>query len=109
MCQQALDLHRELGDELGEAAAWESLGDAHHRLGHYQEAVTSFRRSTVLYSELGEHYYHAEAMTRMGDAHEAVGNLQAAYDAWQQAATTLAQLGHPDVEEVRAKLAQIVT
>ena len=108
MCQQALDLHRELGDELGEAAAWESLGDAHHRLGHYQEAVTSFRRSTVLYSELGEHYYHAEAMTRMGDAHEAAGNLQAAHDAWQQAAITLAQLGHPDVEEVRAKLAQLV-
>jgi DNA-binding SARP family transcriptional activator/tetratricopeptide (TPR) repeat protein len=107
ICQQALDLHRQLGDELGEAAAWDSLGGAHHQLGHYQEAVTSFRRSIMLYSELGEHYYHAEAMTRMGDAHEAAGNLEAAHDAWLQAATMLAQLGHPDVEEVRAKIAQL--
>ncbi len=106
VCQEAVGLHRELGDPLGEAAAWESLGDARRDLGQHQEAVacpaTLFRRAVA--AGLGEHYYHAEALTRMGDTYQSAGQVPSARAAWQQALAILTDNHLPDSAGLGARL-----
>ena len=108
VCREAVGLHRELGDQLGEAAAWESLGDARHHLGQHQQAVASYRRSARLYAGLGEHYYHAEALARIGSACQAAGDRPAARGAWQQALAVLEDHHLADAGELRARLTAFI-
>jgi tetratricopeptide (TPR) repeat protein len=41
-CQQALTLHQQIGERWGQAAAWDSLGYAHHDLGRHTDAAHSY-------------------------------------------------------------------
>jgi len=101
---QALGLHQQLNDRQGQAATWDSLGYAHHHLGHHTQAVTCYQHALDLYRDLGYRQGEADTLTRLGDTHHAAGNPDAARDAWQQALTILDQLDHPDAEHLRTKL-----
>jgi hypothetical protein len=57
-----------------------------------------------LYRELGDHHSAASQLTKLGDTYNAIGDTASAQDAWGQALSLLEQLGHPDVEEIRARL-----
>ena len=103
-CYEALALYRELEDQTGQAHTWDSLGCAHQHLGHYDDAIECYRLSLALYRDLGERFYQADTFTRLGDTYQALGDSGAAQDAWQQSLVILEELGHPDAEQVRAKL-----
>jgi DNA-binding SARP family transcriptional activator len=103
-CEQALELLRELGDVDGEAATWDSLGYAHRRLGQHTVAMSCYRRALTIYQQLGDRYRQARTLVRLGDGSSAVGDLPAAREDWWQALAILGELGHPNAEEVRAKL-----
>ena len=45
--------HRELGDQYGAAAAWDSLGYARSHLGDYAEAVTCYREAVEWVASAG--------------------------------------------------------
>jgi tetratricopeptide (TPR) repeat protein len=104
---QALQLYRELGEQLGESTALDSLGLTHHRLGDYAEAVRCYSRAADLRAEVGNRYRQAETLSRLGDTHESAGDREAARDAWLRALTILDDLRHPDAARVRAKLASL--
>jgi DNA-binding SARP family transcriptional activator len=103
-CQQALELQKELGDRFGQAETWDSLGYAHHHLGRHTQAVTCYQAAVELYREFDHRYSEADTLASLGDAHQAAGNIETAHTAWQRALDLLDQLGHPDADEVRAKL-----
>jgi tetratricopeptide (TPR) repeat protein len=103
-CEQALLMFQELGDHSSEAAAWDSLGYIHHHFGHHREAAACYRRAVTLSRDLGDRYNEANILTHLGDMHHAAGDATAARDAWQLALTILDELGHPNADEVRAKL-----
>lgn len=106
-CQQALDLHRHLGDRHSEPSTLDSLAYAHQHLGHHAEAADCYSRAVDLLAELGYSYKKAETLTYAGDAHHANGDQAAARDAWTQALAILDDLHHPDSEQVHAKLARL--
>ena len=103
-CHQALTLCQQLGDRLGEADSWHSLGRAHHHLGQHDEAAASYDRALGIFRELGQHYREAEALDHLGDARHASGDRPGAREAWQQALRILDDLQRPDASQVRAKL-----
>jgi hypothetical protein len=41
---------------------------------------------------------------RLGDVHHETGSPDAARHAWQRAVDVLDELGHPDADQIRAKL-----
>jgi tetratricopeptide (TPR) repeat protein len=88
-----------------EGVAWDSLGYAHHSLGHLEDAITSYQNSLAIVREQGDQYSEAETLIRVGDTHYAAGDSTAARSAWQHALELCRELGHPDVEQVRARLA----
>jgi tetratricopeptide (TPR) repeat protein len=102
--EQALDLQRELGDRHGMASTWDSLGYAHFRLGRYREAVQSYDSAHEVSRALQDAYQRSVILVHVADAHQALGDHLAAQLAWSQALDILTELGHPDAEDVRARL-----
>jgi tetratricopeptide (TPR) repeat protein len=103
-CQQAIDLHQELGDRHGEASAWDSLGYAHFHLGQRAQAVACYQQALERFRELGDRRNQADILTHLGDAHQAGGNQRLAREAWQQALLISDELRLPGGDELRARL-----
>jgi tetratricopeptide (TPR) repeat protein len=89
---------------VGAAYAWDSLGYAHHNLGHHAEAAGCYQRAIALRRQLGDRHDEADTLTRLGDTQEAAGERDAARTAWQQALDILTDLDLPDANTVRARL-----
>ncbi|WP_279571461.1 tetratricopeptide repeat protein [Streptomyces sp. 8K308] len=103
-CAQAVELNRELGDRHAEAGAWDSLGYAHHHLAEYVEAARCFARALVLVRGFGDRFHETEILNHLGDTQLAAGDLDAARSTRRAAVEIGGQIGHPAVEELRAKL-----
>jgi tetratricopeptide (TPR) repeat protein len=103
-CEEALELLRGLDHLYGMAGTWDSLGYIHHNLGDGTRAVECYREAVRLFGRLGDRAYEAGSVVRLGDVLETVGDLDAARESWRTALATLEELGHPDAEQVRAKL-----
>ena len=84
----------------------DSLGYAHHHLGHHTEAITCYRQALDMFREIGDRYNQAKILTHLGDTYHAAGHPPA-HTAWHQALAILDDLHHPDAEQVRAKLSNI--
>ena len=103
-CQQALGLHRELGNALGEAHTWDYTGYVRDHLGQHDDAVDCYRRALGLLLQVSDRSEQAGVLTRLGDAHRALGDRAAAREAWQQALAVLDDLHDPDAAEVESRL-----
>ncbi|MFF3852439.1 ATP-binding protein [Micromonospora sp. NPDC002575] len=103
-CREALTLQQRVGNRYWEAHTWDSLGCVHHHLGEPAQAVDCYERALTLWREAGERYFEAATLTHLGDTRHAADAPAAARAAWCQALDILDQLGHPDAEQVRAKL-----
>jgi tetratricopeptide (TPR) repeat protein len=98
-------LERE-GDRAGQAQTWDSLGHAHHHLGHHAEAAACYRHALELVRELGDRFGEAEGFDRIGDVQYDTGDLATARLSWRQALDILTELDHPSAERIRLKLAR---
>jgi tetratricopeptide (TPR) repeat protein len=103
-CEEALVLHRDLGHGIVQATTWDSLGYAHHHLGNHAEAIACYRAAVDMFRELGARADEATTLTGLGDTHHAAGDTAAARDAWRRALAILDDLGHPDADDVHARL-----
>lgn len=95
-----------LEDEYVTAEMLKTLGDTHHYLHNYPQAIDYYRQALRLNRQLGDHYMEADTLTRLGDSHEAVAELDAAQDARRQAVAILDDLHHPDAAQVLAQLSK---
>jgi DNA-binding SARP family transcriptional activator/Tfp pilus assembly protein PilF len=106
-CQLALGLLRDLGDEDGQAATFDSLGLAHRRLGHDTESMDCYRQSVAIYRRLGDRYRQARTLAALGEVSWQAGYHQAAREEFRQALAILSEIGHPEADDVRAKLREL--
>jgi DNA-binding SARP family transcriptional activator len=103
-CQRALVRYQELGDRNGEAATWDSLGYIHRQLAGYRQAIACYQNAIDIYRDLADRYNEADTLANLGDTHLGAGHPDAARRAWRHAMDILQQLGHPDADQLRAKL-----
>jgi tetratricopeptide (TPR) repeat protein len=103
-CQQALALHRELGNQMGEGETLDSLGHAHRHLGHLRQAIEYYHQSLDLRRKIRHRYEEAATLTHLGDTYHAAGDDDAARDVWKQAQAIFEDLHQPESEQVRQKL-----
>ncbi|MEU6712447.1 BTAD domain-containing putative transcriptional regulator [Nonomuraea sp. NPDC046802] len=104
LCRQALALFQEIGDPHGQGEAWGGLGYAHFHLGRHEEAIACYREALALLRIGRDLGTEAETLVHLGDAHAALRADEPARQAWQDALTIFDALGHPDADQVRAKL-----
>jgi DNA-binding SARP family transcriptional activator/tetratricopeptide (TPR) repeat protein len=103
--RQALVLYRRTRYPWGFASAHENMGWAHHQAGDHAEAVPWYREGARLYAEVGDRYQEADTRVHLGDALASLGERDQARAAWAQALAILDDMGHPEADDVRAKLA----
>src|SRR4030095_9860133 len=96
-----------LGDRHGQPASWDSLGYAHHHLGHHTQAITCYHHAVELSRDFGDRYGEADTLTHLGDTHQAAGDLEPARQCYQQAPQLLTDLDHTDAQHLRTKLHQL--
>ncbi|MFE4694963.1 BTAD domain-containing putative transcriptional regulator [Streptomyces sp. NPDC056749] len=107
-CQQALALHQELGEDTNTAHSWDSIGHAHHQLGHYEQAVTAFHNALDLYRQYGHlPWFAAGTLSRLGDTHLSAGCPDEARAMWVEALEIAERIDHPDSESFRSRLRQL--
>lgn len=102
--RRALALFQQGGHRHGEAAAWDTIGHAHHQLGAHSQAVTCYLSSVAAYRAIDSRSDQVEVLIHLGDAYHAAGDCQAARDRWTQAISILKEICHPGVDDVRGKL-----
>ncbi|MGW0431523.1 AfsR/SARP family transcriptional regulator [Micromonospora sp. NPDC003197] len=107
-CRQALLLHKETGDRHGAALTWDSLGYVHHELGQYDQAIECYQRALDLHRALGDRYDEAEVLVNLGETHRAAGDVEAALIDWRDALLVFDELGHPDADQLRIKIADLL-
>jgi tetratricopeptide (TPR) repeat protein len=73
LCQQALEIQHELGDAIGAASTWDTLGHVHHLLEHYDQATTCYRQALAGYQELGDPFHPQRLACSMRIARSARG------------------------------------
>ena len=105
-CRRALTLFAGAEDRHGEAEAWDTRGLIYSELGDPGRAVESYLRALALFREIRARHPEGDTLHRLGDAQHARGEAAAALEAWQEALLILAELGHPDADQVRAKIGQ---
>jgi tetratricopeptide (TPR) repeat protein len=103
-CTQALELFREMGNSLGEAATWDTLGQIHLSNKENTEAINCFQQSVQLQRDIGNRYSVATTLANLADALAAAGNAPGARDAWKEALAILTEMRHPDAAEIARKL-----
>jgi tetratricopeptide (TPR) repeat protein/transcriptional regulator with XRE-family HTH domain len=107
---EAMTTQRELADKADKYITAETLknvGDTHHYLGSYPQAIDYHRQALELNRQLGDHYAEADTLARLGDAYEAAAEPDSARDAWRQAVAILRDLHHPDAALILAKLSKL--
>ena len=106
-CQQSLDLFRVFGSQEGEASALDSLGYAYQQAGQQAEAATCYRQAIEMHRQAGSRWAAADALGHLGDTCHAVGRPDEARASWEEALSILEDLGHPEADQLRAKLADL--
>jgi tetratricopeptide (TPR) repeat protein len=79
-CQEALGLHRSMGNESAEGSTWDSLGHAHHHLGHYEQAIECYHQALDPFGKTRQRYFLADTLSHLGDTCYAIGDYEAARD-----------------------------
>ena len=108
-CQRALEFWREIGYRGGEADTLDSLGYAHSRMNDFQQAAECYSQAVEIYHEIGDRFHEAGSHIGLGDAQLHAGDPAAARKNWEQALAILESIPHPDAEQARTRLNQLVS
>jgi predicted ATPase/class 3 adenylate cyclase/Tfp pilus assembly protein PilF len=93
MYEEALALHRELGDELAIAASLNGLGAVANRQGEYGRATAQFEEALALFRERGDRLGIAQAANGLGNAATRQGELGRATALYEEALALRRELG----------------
>ena len=107
-CEEAIVLHKKVGNHYGETATWDTLGLAHHLLGCHDEAINCFRNGLALVRGTGDRHLESLLLYRLGESCDAAGDPKAAQEAWHQALSMEDDMNHTDngwAHRIRARLA----
>jgi DNA-binding SARP family transcriptional activator/tetratricopeptide (TPR) repeat protein len=104
LCLESLRLWGEVGDRHGEANTWDSVGHAHHMLGHHTKAARAYRHAIATFAELGDTVNQATTLINLGDSLISADDPGGARDAWTQALDLLAGLDDAAAAKVRERL-----
>jgi len=108
-CQRALEFWREIGYRGGEADTLDSLGYAHSRMNDFQQAAECYSQAVEIYHEIGDRFHEAGSHIGLGDAQLHAGDPAAARKNWEQALAILESIPHPDAEQARTRLNELVS
>src|SRR5664279_1774827 len=83
--QQALTIHREVGDRAGEATTLNNIGHVHNVRGDQDTALTYYQQALPIQREVGDRRGEATTLNNIGLVHSSRGDHGTALTYYQQA------------------------
>ncbi|HKN55264.1 MAG TPA: tetratricopeptide repeat protein, partial [Amycolatopsis sp.] len=108
LADEALAITGPDGEPMDSRFTLHSRGLALIGLGRLDEGVACFTEAVRRFFTMGEQYEAADVLAQLGTIHLRNGNRGLARDCWLRSVRLLTELGHPDADDVRAKLAALV-
>jgi tetratricopeptide (TPR) repeat protein len=90
--------HPSAGRDLG------NLGDLHHELGRFDEALACYEQALAIHRDVSDRYMEGATLHSMGRALHALGRHERARACWHEALAILRALGLPEAEAVQTRL-----
>ncbi|SEP27173.1 DNA-binding transcriptional activator of the SARP family [Amycolatopsis saalfeldensis] len=109
LADEALALTPPDGDPREGRYSLHTRGRALLGLGRHREGIECMSDAVDMFFAMGEQYEAADVLAQLGSAHLRLGHVAAARDCWLRSVRLLTDIGHPDVDDVRAKLAALVS
>ena len=101
---QALALHRQTADRIGQAHALRSLGQCYAQTEHHQQAITHFQQALILCRDIGDRHDEASNLRDLGMVLHTIGEDDEARKQFELALAILAEIRHPSAAAVQADL-----
>ena len=95
--EQALPLHRAVGDRNGEATTLSNIGAVHNALGDRQTALTYYEQALPLTRAVGDRAGEAATRYNIAALHAASGDLAEAIAQMEIVVDLDRAIGHPDL------------
>jgi tetratricopeptide (TPR) repeat protein len=92
--QQALSIHREIGDLQGAGTDLGNLGKAHAELGDTQQAIACHQDALEISREIGDRPGEAADLANLGSAFHQIGEMQKAAGHFEQARRIAKEIGN---------------
>jgi tetratricopeptide (TPR) repeat protein len=108
LADQALAITGPDGEPMDARYTLHSRGLALIGLGRLDEGIACFTDAVRMFFTMGELYEAADVLSQLGAIHLRRGNRELARNCWLRSVRLLTELGHPDADDVRAKLAALV-
>jgi tetratricopeptide (TPR) repeat protein len=102
---QALPVLRTIGNRWVEGVVLDILGTVHHRLQRHDDALEHYRRALETHRDVGNRWGEGHTLGHVGEVHLAAGRTESARVTWKQALAIFEEFDHPDVREMRERLA----
>ena len=83
--KQALPIHQEAGDRVGEATTLANMGAVYCTIGQPQQALDLFKQALPIRQEVGDRAREAATLSNMSLVYSAIGQPQQALDLYHQA------------------------
>jgi len=96
--EQAMAIHRETGDRLGQAQATNNLAFHYRQLGRYEEAAATLLGALELYRQLGPRYGESIALCNLGEAYLELGRHDEAIARSREALAVIREIGSARLE-----------
>ncbi|MBE9042501.1 tetratricopeptide repeat protein, partial [Oscillatoriales cyanobacterium LEGE 11467] len=97
-CRQALEIYREIGDRVGEAASLNHMGVAIEYQGQYQQAITLYQQALEIVREIDDRSGESTSLNNLGFAYYALGEYLQASEFHQQALAIAQEVGNRQEE-----------
>ncbi len=92
--QQALAIHRELGNSLQEAETLNKLGEVYNGLSQYAQAQEVLQEALVIFRQQKHRIGEGLALNHLGESYRNLGQLQTALKHHEQALAIVRELGN---------------
>jgi DNA-binding SARP family transcriptional activator len=99
ICQEGMDISRELGVSVGQFEWQGVLADAYHGLGRYQDAADILAKAIPGFRDHFMRRHHALALLKLGYAHQAMSKFTQAIGFLEQSLPMFRDLRLPHYEE----------
>ena len=97
-CEQALLIHRELGDRRSEGATLGNLGGLHRSQGRIEQGQSYFTQSLAIHREVGDRRGEGRVLSNLGTLHMNQGGMAQALSRYEQALAIFRELGDRQFE-----------
>ena len=96
--EQALAIHKQVGNPRGEGETLNNIGSAYNNLGEYPKALEYYEQALAIHKQVGDFRIEGVTLNNIGGVYDSLGQYSKALEYYEQALAIRKQVGDPQGE-----------